>query len=69
MERMQNPECGEGKKDFLDGFLEAKKENPDLVTDNEVIGWMIINVSSNPCPHVQLTQPPRSSAAPTPSPS
>ncbi|EOA80752.1 uncharacterized protein SETTUDRAFT_100442 [Exserohilum turcica Et28A] len=44
MERMQNPELGNGKNDFLNGFLEAKKENPDAVTDNEVIGYMIINV-------------------------
>lgn len=48
MERMQNPELGKGKKDFLNGFLEAKKEHPELVTDNEVIGYMIINVSSPP---------------------
>lgn len=45
MERMQNPELGNGKHDFLNGFLEAKKEFPELVTDNEVIGYMIINVS------------------------
>jgi cytochrome P450 len=44
MERMQKPELGNGKKDFLNGFLEAKKEFPGLVTDNEVIGYMIINV-------------------------
>lgn len=44
MERMQEPEMGKGKNDFLSGFLEAKKEFPDLVTDNEVIGYMIINV-------------------------
>ncbi|CAE7177054.1 hypothetical protein PTNB73_03114 [Pyrenophora teres f. teres] len=44
MERMQNPELGNGKKDFLNGFLEAKKKFPELVTDNEVIGYMIINV-------------------------
>ncbi|KAH7406554.1 cytochrome P450 [Phaeosphaeria sp. MPI-PUGE-AT-0046c] len=45
MERMQeDPEVSKGKKDFLNGFLEAKRENPDLVTDNEVIGYMIINV-------------------------
>ncbi|KAI0592379.1 benzoate 4-monooxygenase cytochrome p450 [Pyrenophora tritici-repentis] len=44
MERMQNPELGNGKNDFLNGFLEAKKEFPELVTDNEVIGYMIINV-------------------------
>lgn len=44
MERMQKPELGDGKKDFLNGFLEAKKEFPELVTDNEVIGYMIINI-------------------------
>lgn len=44
MERMQKPELGDGKNDFLNGFLEAKKEFPELVTDNEVIGYMIINV-------------------------
>lgn len=38
MERMQNPELGDGKNDFLNGFLAAKKEFPELVTDNEVIG-------------------------------
>jgi hypothetical protein len=47
MERMQDSKLGEGKKDFLDGFLEAKRQNPNLVTDNEVIGWMIINVRLN----------------------
>lgn len=46
MERMQNPELGDGKKDFLNGFLQAKEEHPELVTDNEVIGYMIINVSN-----------------------
>jgi hypothetical protein len=45
MERMQDPEMGKGKNDFLNGFLEAKKEFPDLVTDNEVIGYMIVNVN------------------------
>jgi hypothetical protein len=50
MERMQNPELGKGKKDFLNGFLEAKEEHPELVTDSEVIGYMIINVRAHPCP-------------------
>lgn len=45
MERMQNPGLGQGRNDLLNGFLEAKKEHPELVTDNEVIGYMIINVS------------------------
>jgi hypothetical protein len=48
MERMQDPALGKGKKDFLNGFLEAKKENPDSVTDNEVVGWLILNVRPNP---------------------
>ncbi|KAH7347094.1 cytochrome P450 [Pyrenochaeta sp. MPI-SDFR-AT-0127] len=44
VERMQNPELSKGKKDFLNGFLKAKEEFPNLVTDNEVIGYMIINI-------------------------
>jgi hypothetical protein len=44
MERMQDPSLGKGKNDFLNGFLEAKKDNPESVTDNEVIGWLILNV-------------------------
>ncbi|KAH7092538.1 cytochrome P450 [Paraphoma chrysanthemicola] len=44
IERMSNPELGKGKKDFLNGFLEAKQDHPDLVTDNEVLGYMIINI-------------------------
>jgi hypothetical protein len=43
-ERMQDPALNKGTNDFLNGFLEAKKEYPNLVTDNEVIGYMIINV-------------------------
>jgi hypothetical protein len=46
MERMQDPSLGKGKKDFLNGFLDVKKADPD-VTDNEVIGWVIINVSAS----------------------
>lgn len=45
MERMADPELGKDTKNFLSGFLAAKEEFPDLVTDNEVIGYMIINVS------------------------
>lgn len=44
MKRMQEGEQGELKQDFLNGFLQAKKEHPDLVSDNEVIGYMIISV-------------------------
>lgn len=50
MERVQNFEQYKDKKDFMNWFLEAKKEYPDLVTDNEVIGYLIINVSPfDPC--------------------
>jgi hypothetical protein len=45
MERMQNLEQFKDKKDFVNGFLAAKAERPDLVGDNEVIGYMILNVS------------------------
>lgn len=33
------------KKDFMNGFLQAKRDHPNEVTDNEVIGYLIINVS------------------------
>jgi cytochrome P450 len=44
MERMQNLEQFKDKKDFVNGFLAAKAERPDLVGDNEVIGYMILNI-------------------------
>lgn len=34
----------DGKPDFTNHFLRAKEEHPSVVTDNEVIGYMIINV-------------------------
>ncbi|KAF2623175.1 cytochrome P450 [Macroventuria anomochaeta] len=44
MERMQNLDEFKDKKDFVNGFLAAKKEYPDLVSDNEVVGYMILNI-------------------------
>lgn len=44
MERMQNLSQFKDKRDFVNGFLAAKKEHPDLVTDNQVIGYMILNI-------------------------
>jgi cytochrome P450 len=44
MERMQNLDAFKDKKDFVNGFLAAKKEHPNLVGDNEVIGYMILNI-------------------------
>jgi hypothetical protein len=50
MERMANLAHYKDKKDFVNGFLAAKKEYPTLVTDNEVIGYMILNVRAPPPP-------------------
>jgi hypothetical protein len=50
MERMANLAQYKDKKDFVNGFLAAKKEHPTLVTDNEVIGYMILNVRLSPFP-------------------
>ncbi|KAF1967958.1 cytochrome P450 [Bimuria novae-zelandiae CBS 107.79] len=44
MERMQSFEQFKGNTDFMNHFLAAKEEHPTVVTDNEVIGYMIINV-------------------------
>lgn len=44
MERMQNLDAFKDKKDFVNGFLAAKQEYPNLVGDNEVIGYMILNI-------------------------
>jgi hypothetical protein len=44
MERVQNPDEYKEKKDFMNGFLAAKEEYPDLVSDNEIIGYMMLNV-------------------------
>ncbi|KAH7108667.1 cytochrome P450 [Dendryphion nanum] len=44
IERAQNMEQFKGKKDYMNGFLKAKEEYPDLVTDNEVIGYLILNI-------------------------
>ena len=31
--------------DFLDNFLEAKEQHPDVVGDNEVVSYIMMNVS------------------------
>jgi hypothetical protein len=46
MERMQDPHSGADKQDLLDDFLAVKEDFPSHVSDNEVIGYMIINASS-----------------------
>jgi cytochrome P450 len=33
-----------GSGDFLDNFLEAKETNPDTVSDNEVVSYLMMNV-------------------------
>ncbi|KAF2119518.1 cytochrome P450 [Lophiotrema nucula] len=44
IERAQDLEQFKDKKDFMNWFLEAKKEYPDLVQNHTVIGYLIINI-------------------------
>lgn len=44
VERMQKLDQFKGKTDFMNQFLHAKDEFPSVVTDNEVIGYMIVNI-------------------------
>ncbi|KAM7187535.1 Cytochrome P450 [Rhypophila sp. PSN 637] len=32
------------KPDYLDRFIEAKKANPESVDDNQIVGWLMINM-------------------------
>ncbi len=58
MERMQNPELNKDNKDFLNGFLQAKQEFPDSVSDHDIIGYMIINVGHlEPFPMYSTSEP------------
>lgn len=43
MERIASPEK-RGSGDFLDNFLEAKETHPDIVSDNEVVTYLLMNV-------------------------
>jgi len=46
MERVSNPDIEKApKRDFLNSFLEAKALHPDIVGDNEVVGYLLINAS------------------------
>lgn len=36
------------RKDFLDGFLQARDDFPDIVGNNEVVGYLLLNVSGTP---------------------
>jgi hypothetical protein len=67
-ERMQNFEEYKDKNDFINGFLQAKQDHPNEVTDNEVIGYLIINVSLQHTHHHYIhiaNAPNRSSPAQT----
>lgn len=48
MERIQSASNGgeaeKSQRDFLDGFLEAKEQVPDVVDDNQVIGYLMLNI-------------------------
>ena len=49
MERMQNLDQYKDKDDFMNWFLTAKQDYPDTVSDNEVIGYLILTVSIITC--------------------
>jgi hypothetical protein len=66
MERMQKLDQYKDKNDFMNGFLKAKEEYPDLVSDNEIIGYLILNVCIAHLENIsQAHFSPRSSAART----
>ncbi|KAG6353877.1 hypothetical protein INS49_005134 [Diaporthe citri] len=33
-----------GRQDFLGGFLKAKEEHPDVINNNEVLGYLLLNI-------------------------
>lgn len=43
-ERISNADRMKGQSDFLGSFLEAKITYPDIVGDNEVVGYLLLNV-------------------------
>ncbi|KAI1500358.1 cytochrome P450 [Biscogniauxia marginata] len=46
IERLSNRDLEkvQGQKDFLDRFLEVKQQYPDIVGDNEAIGYLLLNM-------------------------
>ncbi|KAF1955011.1 cytochrome P450 [Byssothecium circinans] len=42
-ERMQKLEAMKDKKDFMNGFLQAQRDDPS-VTSHDIIGWLLINI-------------------------
>lgn len=44
-ERLSSGKQKDQPADFLDHYLEAKEQYPGVVTENEVIGYLILNVS------------------------
>ena len=50
-ERMKKFDAMQDKRDFLNGFLEAKQGDPKLAY-NDVLGWLMINVSYPPHPPI-----------------
>jgi hypothetical protein len=74
MERQAQPEK-QKHGDFLDNFLEAKETHPDIVGDNEIVSYIMMNVSQHlnfpskaPVSSMTDTVPNRSSLAGTPQP-
>jgi hypothetical protein len=46
MERLESPDSKITSTDFLGRFLGAKAAYPNLIGDNEVISYLLLNVSS-----------------------
>lgn len=43
-ERRVSGEDSKSRNDFLDNFLEAKEQHPDIVGNNEVVNYLMMNV-------------------------
>lgn len=45
-ERLSNDDLEKegGRQDFLREFLKAKEDNPDIISNNEVLGYLLLNV-------------------------
>jgi hypothetical protein len=53
VERAGKPDAETGE-DFLSRFLEAKEQNPDIISNNEVVSYLMMNVRGiNPYPSEQ----------------
>lgn len=51
MERLSSSDLEKegGQQDFLCEFLKTKEEHPDIISNNEVLGYLLLNVSCYTC--------------------